>query len=599
MTHTITIHAGGTTASATTTGGEPLLDVMRRAGIQLPAPCGGAGKCGKCVVAVSDEAAAGPRSAAENRFVSPGSGKRLACMAFPTGDLTVEVAPGAAAVVADTAAKGGALRLQRGGMPVVSLETVSLTAASLEDQRAVYQRLRDALEPITIPFPVLRSLSGIAAAPAGTAGTYQAMVAHLLGETGGEPTRRLVALRPGDEWETVYGLAVDIGTTTLGAYLIDLGRGTVAASVSQSNAQGSYGADVLSRIQAAEEGHPLPAVIQRQISELSATLAERAGIPQQHIAVAVFVGNTTMTHLFLGLDAAPIGRAPFIPQTTALTIAAPEDVGLTIEPHSPVIVLPGISAYVGADIISDLLVARLHDSNQRSLLIDIGTNGEIVLGNQDGLLACSTAAGPAFEGASIRNGSGGIPGAISAVAAGSSLERPHVSTIGDEPPASICGSGLIDAVALLLEAGAIDETGRLESEQQIDGEAAFQLADNVWLTQGDIRQVQLAKAAIAAGVQTLLMAAGWAVDEIERVYLSGGFGTFVRPAGALRVGLLPRLPLDRIFPLGNAAGAGAASVLLNRSLQTEAGEIVRRCRYIELSSSAEFQNLFIEEMIFA
>lgn len=600
MGHTITIHIGAARTTVQAEDGETLLDIMHRAGVEIPAPCGGNGRCGKCTVTVSDETAAGPRFQAEDRFAPAGSGTRLACLAVPIADVAVTVDESTAQIATDAEAKGGALQLERGGAPAVSLETIELEAATLTDQRSLEQRLREELSPVDVPLAALRAAAALSSQLPDGGLTAQAVVSHLPstedGHEAGSFVRRLVRLRPGTDWDTVYGLAVDIGTTTVGAYLIDLGRHTVAASASQPNAQGTYGADVLSRIQAVESGKPLTNAIRSQLAELTGRLISSAAVSEEQVVAAVLVGNTTMTHLLLGLDPVPIGRAPFIAQTLALTTTTGADLSLPLPATTPVTVLPGISAYVGADIVSDLLVARMQDADERAVMIDIGTNGEIVLGNRDGLLACSTAAGPAFEGASIRNGSGGIPGAISAVTG--SVEQLQITTVADAAPVSICGSGLMDVVAMLLDADRIDETGRLESEDEIDGEPAVRIASDVWLTQGDIRQVQLAKAAVAAGVQTLLEQAGWTVDQLDRVYVSGGFGTFVRPESALRVGLLPAVPVDRITSLGNAAGAGAANALLNRDLLVEATQIAEQCRYVELSSSAVFQNWFIEEMVF-
>lgn len=506
-------------------------------------------------------------------------------MATPTGELEVEI-PIAPKAVADAGAKGGMPEINSDGAALVSLESLRIDPPSLQDQRSLASRVAAALGPIELPHAALRSLTVLSNTTSAEAVVFET-----------PDYRSLVTVHPPGGAGTLYGLAVDIGTTTVGAYLLDLGRRRIVAAASQLNAQASYGADVLSRIVAFTEGHPVCEVIRTQISSLARELARQAGTEADAIAAATVVGNTTMTHLYLGLDPATIGRSPFVPVTTEAVITDAAEVGLAIAAAARVVVLPAISAYVGADIVADLLVAQIHKSGERSLLVDIGTNGEVVLGDGNGILACSTAAGPAFEGASITFGSGGVDGAIAAVtrAADGSFAS---EVIGGGPARSICGSGLIDALALLLESGAVDETGRITDGEETDGELAISITDAIRLTQGDIRQVQLAKAAIAAGVRTLLESAHLSASDLDHVYLCGGFGTYVRPESALRIGLLPAVDTERIIPLGNAAGGGAANAMACSQLLRQANEIAVSCRYLELSGSAEFQQLFVDEMIF-
>jgi uncharacterized 2Fe-2S/4Fe-4S cluster protein (DUF4445 family) len=312
-----------------------------------------------------------------------------------------------------------------------------------------------------------------------------------------------------------------------------------------------------------------------------------------------------------------MARSPFTPVVTEAVALPAADLRLPLHDRALVRLLPGVSAYVGTDIVADLLSSRMHDESTPALLVDIGTNGEIVCGGRDGLIACSTAAGPAFEGATIRHGSGGVAGAINHVRReGTELV---IETIQGAAPRSICGTGLMDTVAMLLTDGIVDASGRMDGEGasaqaracyerrfvEIDGEPAVVLADGaasggepIVITQGDIRQVQLAKGAIAAGIQVLLQEAGVAADELSAVYFAGGFGSYVRPDAAVRVGLLPGVPADRVVALGNAAGAGAARVLLDDESAAEAERIVEACRYVELSGSAAFQGFYMEEMLF-
>ncbi len=586
---------------------ETLLQTLQRHEIHLPAPCGGLGKCGKCAVRVSDEEAAGPRSPDEDRYAPAGSGLRLACRAVPQSPLTVTLTERVKTAADDSAAKGGAIDLPVVGFPMVRSVELMLEPSSLTDQRSVHRRLIDELDDpdTTVSLSAVRDAGRLMedlSEPSDAAGL---MISGPSGD-------RLVAVEEGVR-DVLPALAIDIGTTTIAAYLVDLSSRRVLAVRSEENNQGRFGADVISRIAATAQGQDLTAVIRLQLSKMIELCAESARIATDGVLAATVVGNPTMIHLLFGLDPDPIGRAPFMPLSTEQLEIDMVALGLPAHPEATIVAAPGLSAYVGPDIIADILASRMNETGHLSLLIDIGTNGEMVLGDSRGLIACSTAAGPAFEGANIRCGSGGIAGAIDEVLRdGDALV---LGTIGDESPKSICGTGLIDLVALLLEDGIVDETGRMDLAAarespaykdrvtERDGEDVLVVTtpgepEEVVLTQGDLRQVQLAKGAIAAGVRTLLEEAGVGAHDITTVYLAGGFGTYVRPESALRVGLIPSLPVERVTAIGNAAGAGAARLLIDRASIEEANRIVAMSRYIELSRSETFQHFFIDEMIF-
>ncbi len=614
MKHTITIVSDGRTQRVELQPDESLLECLQRTGWHMPAPCGGIGRCGKCLVTIEPASAAGARRPEDERFTGAAPGRRLACRTFPVGDLTVRLSGTVTPPTsADTIAKGGSIDVPTSGHPIVILERVTLDPPSLEDQRSVYRRLRDAT---TIPGLIvdrdLLQRASSAVASSETDGPFLDLVIDA-------PESAAIDLTPatGDDDQRLSGLAFDIGTTTVAGYLLNLGTHEVTASRSQANAQAPYGADVISRITSFGNGAPLRDTICRQLAEMTRDLAATAGIDAESIHTAALVGNTTMIHLLLGLDPTSMSHAPFLPTMTESVALDPDELGLPVHPRARVRIVPGVSAYVGADIIADLLSCGMHRATGISLLVDIGTNGEIVCGGADGLIACSTAAGPAFEGATIRHGSGGVSGAINHVRREGN--RLVIETIGGIPAASICGTGLMDAVAMLLEDGVLDETGRLDLEEasdeardayaglltEMDGEPALVLAHRaengdgpLLLTQSDIRQVQLAKGAIAAGVQVLLSEAGITADELSAIYLAGGFGSYVRPGAALRVGLLPDVPEDRVHAIGNAAGAGAARMLVDRECADEAAQIVESCRYIELSGSALFQDHYMEQMMF-
>jgi uncharacterized 2Fe-2S/4Fe-4S cluster protein (DUF4445 family) len=330
-------------------------------------------------------------------------------------------------------------------------------------------------------------------------------------------------------------------------------------------------------------------------------------------------GNTTMMHLFTGLPPKNIAAAPFIPAALEEASFTPEELGLEIADAGRIFLMPGISGYIGADITSAILASGMYKDENLSLLIDIGTNGEIVLGNKDFLVSCSTAAGPAFEGATIRDGVGGIAGAINTFHMGES--NLGYTTIADEKPLGMCGSGIVDALSTLLYAGIIDETGRIVDTEDITSElgkklapsltsfekqAAFELVgaretrhgDPILLTQKDIREVQNAKASIAAGILTLIKKAGKEVGEISTVYLAGGFGSHIDKHHAVHLGLIPKELENRIEVIGNAAGSGAVMGLLSEDQYRFCAELARKTEYVELSSSPEFMEDYVDSMMF-
>lgn len=403
--------------------------------------------------------------------------------------------------------------------------------------------------------------------------------------------------------ETPHALIVDIGTTTVAALLVDLRSREVVAVRGEHNAQSPYGADVISRIRHETEwresgaaGNPLRAAIVGQIAALLRGLLDEAGIAD--VDALSITGNTTMMHLFCGLPAEGIGKAPFIPASLApLRLPA---AALGLPSRGTAFLMPGISSYIGADIVASLLAAEAHRDQPPFLLVDLGTNAETVLGAGGALYACSAAAGPCFEGATLSCGMAGQEGAIDAVFPDSERGL-SFTAIGDTPARGLCGSGVLDAVALLLDAGALDETGRLEAQGPLAGrilDDALVLADGVRLTQKDIREVQLAKAAVRAGIDVLLEEAGLAASDVACLYLAGGFGSAIRPASAARIGLIPPELAGRVRVLGNAAGCGALRYVTEEGADHSALSIIRRTRYVELSAHPGFTAAYVDRMCF-
>ena len=389
-----------------------------------------------------------------------------------------------------------------------------------------------------------------------------------------------------------YLLAFDIGTTSVVCYLLDKHSGMELASAGAANPQAAYGADVISRIQFALDGamEELTVSIRDCMAQLTETVCRQAGICPDSVGVVSVVGNPAMQQLFLGICPENLVKIPFSPVLTeAKTVPCGEYLPLCSE--AELLIVPDISGYVGADTMGCILSAKMHESDEITLLVDIGTNGEMVLGNRDRLLACSTAAGPALEGANIRFGMRGTDGAIDHVW----LEEDSVrySVIGGGTAKGICGSGLIDAVAVMLQLGLLNSRGRIRTEDR-----CFHLTEDVYLTQEDIRQIQLAKGAIQAGIRLMAKQLKLELSQIRSVYLAGAFGAHLNPENACAVGLLPQELADRIRPVGNAAGSGAKMLARDASQLPLTQSIVEKCGFLELATLPDFPITFARSMGF-
>lgn len=406
-----------------------------------------------------------------------------------------------------------------------------------------------------------------------------------------------------------YGYAIDIGTTTVVVYLVRLDTGEIVDNRSSLNPQTSYGGDVITRIQYTDEHAGglflMQKVIVRQLDHLVKALMKAHHVQAETIREIVAVGNPTMIHLFAGKDPSGIAVAPFVTTIEGPLSLMATDVGFVDLPHASLILPGGVSAYVGSDITVGVRSSHIMDDTHPVLYIDIGTNGEIVLFDGKDVSCCSSAAGPAFEGASITQGMGAVEGAIDRVWLDSEGTVGH-STIGGTPAVGICGSAIIDIMALLLDIGLVDETGAMDDEHPLsekylhmgNGGLAFRITDTVRFTHSDVRQVQLAKAAIAAGSAVLLARAQLEVSDLGSVVIAGGFGSFINAKSARRIGLLPQVSLERIIAIGNAAGRGALDVLLLEGEARMVEQVRERAQYVELSSSALFNECYVEQMMF-
>lgn len=386
-------------------------------------------------------------------------------------------------------------------------------------------------------------------------------------------------------------IAIDIGTTSVVCFLLDGQTGRELASASMLNPQSSFGADVISRIQSALGG--TMAQQRDAIREGITSLIRQVTSEPERVGVVSIVGNPCMQQLFLDVEPGNLAGVPFAPALTEAKVIPCADI-LPVCPNAQLLVVPDISGYIGADTMGCVLSTGMYASDEITLMVDIGTNGEMVLGSRERMIACSTAAGPALEGANIHFGMRGAPGAIDHVWVENGTLR--CSVIGGEKARGICGSGLIDAIAALLELKLLNKRGKMESDTLADGQKVIYLCDDVYLTQDDIRQVQMAKGAIYAGIVLMAKQLGIEISDIRHVLLAGAFGSFLNPASACRIGLLPPELLERITPVGNAAGSGAKLLACDQAELRRSQELVEQIEFLELASLPEFSRTFAKAM---
>jgi uncharacterized 2Fe-2S/4Fe-4S cluster protein (DUF4445 family) len=595
--------------------GFTLLETLPKAGIELESDCGGEGTCGKCKVRVVT--ALGPPDEQEKKLLSKEElerGERLACRVRVKKSLVVytDEPPSRLAMVQI---------LKHGRTPDVTLDPliekrlVQVPPPSLEHPESDFHRLRAALGE---PYAEMRI----------TANCLGSLYRDLRrnGFQGEALIHRncLLSWEPPGSLRGRYGMIFDIGTTTLVGKLIDMTNGHEVGVISRLNSQSRYGSNVINRIQfVREKKQGLKRMRELLIADLNGIirgLLEAGDLVPEDIFIAVAAGNTTMQHFLLGLDPSGIAEAPFTPVITEGVTFRTARLGLNLHPDAMIYVMPCRSGYIGGDLISFILCSGAAQETDRMILgLDFGTNGEIFLGNRHRMLTCSAAAGPALEGARISRGMMARAGAIESVRVNANALQYNV--IGNIKAKGLCGSGLVDLVAVLLHYGVVDTQGLL-SPQQINEEGDlfrsrvlpvknmpvfdFLVAGRyqsfnrrpVLLTQMDVRELQLAKAAVAAGVQVLMERMGIAVENIDTIYLAGALGNYVNPYSAMRIGLIPSTPPEKIVSLGNAASAGARLALLSKSHWREAADIARRIEHIELSMQPDFETNFIEAMDF-
>lgn len=592
---------------------QTLLQVAQEAGLEIVATCGARGRCRSCRVkilqgdvpppSIMDTVQLGHEEVQE-RF-------RLSCQTQVIADCKVMLAPPTVEaghkILGSGHLNGARLALDSG----VEKRVIKAVAPIEEHhQTSDIEEIFAALDhsaPMSVPLDVVRSVPAILRARDG-----RLTVTTFRGE--------IIDIEPDDTAAHKYGMAFDIGTTSIVGSLLNLDTGEELASVGGLNPQSAYGGDLMSRIAYVQfdekKLQTLRARVLNAINEFIREACAIAKVSADHIYKIVVVGNTCMHHIVLGIDPSYVGLAPYAPVIRNAIVVPAKEVLIKTAPKARVCFLPIVAGFVGADTMACVLATRIYESNEIRALVDIGTNGEVVMGSKDRLMACSAPAGPALEGAQIRHGMRGAVGAIEKVAIDDDV---RFVTIGDAPPIGICGSGLIDAAAAMLDAGILDESGLIRADRKADlppvlarrinfanDRDQFVLvpadrsgkAEDITITQSDIRQLQLAKGAICSGVVMLQRVMQISDENLFELMLCGAFGNYISTASARRIRLLPPLPLNRVTYSGNAAALGAQMALLSETERKRAEELVRQIEHVALATSPDFQAVFVEALKF-
>jgi len=585
-----------------------ILEAAGRAGIVITSPCGGQGTCGKCRIHIIEENIS--TNSIEEKILSKediSSGIRLACQSKITSACTIYIPSTSRESAQQILTKG--IQNKKEIKPSVWKKYVELEKPTLASPQADLNLIREAVKTnFHADIYVIRSLSETL-----IESDYKITCVFSDGE--------LISVEKGDTTGTNYGVAFDIGTTTLVGTLLDLNTGEELALVSRTNPQVIYGDDVISRINfTITDKNGLDRLfykISKEVNDMILQLSNEAGINIHNIYKVAIAGNSTMQHICLRITPKSLAKIPFNLVVREPVEIKARKIGIDINSDALVYVLPSIAGFVGGDTVACILSTQLHKKSDIKLIIDIGTNGEIVLGNNKKIIAASTAAGPSFEGARISQGMRATVGAIEKVIINEDVEY---NVIGNAAPFGICGTGLIDGVAELLKTGVIDETGRIVSQSEYKGSENirrriiatekgndFLLVDGraarskrpIFISQKDVRELQLAKAAIAAGIKVLQKELDVTDKDISEVYLAGAFGNFIRRTNAKRIGLIPNIPSEKISFVGNASSSGAKLVLLSYDMEKEVEYISTQTRYIELSARSDFNENFMNEMMFS
>ena len=618
-THHVTLKPSGNRIEAE--AGTLLSDAIDQAGLELNLPCGGQGRCGRCKVVV-EEGQVKRRSISRLSQTELEQGYALACQTVVGSDVTVFIPPQEAIL--------RKLPSEKEAKKVITLPVecdwrknpirsffLEIEPPSLADNTTDFERLQRELarqhgiRGLAADLPIIKKLARI------LRGADWRVTAVLEMDTWASPDGppRLIDLRPGDRTGSSWAVAVDIGTTSNVVYLVDLLTSEVVDTAAEYNGQISCGEDVISRIIYAtkQEGglDHLQRLVVQTINGRIEELVERNGIDPSEIDKMTVAGNPTMIHLFLGLWPESIRLEPYVPTVNHPLPVKARELSLHINPEATVDCLPGVGAYVGADTTAGVLSSLMYQTEQLTLFIDVGTNGEIVLGNFDWLLSCACSAGPAFEGSGVQSGMRATIGAIEEVWINNKTYEPTIRVIGDVPPRGICGSGMISLLAEMFITGIIDKGGKVNRSLDTPrvrigehgpeyvvawAEETRRKAEDVVITEVDITNLIRAKAAFYAGFSVLTRSVGLQLAEVEQVLIGGAFGQYINVEKAIQIGLLPDMPWERFKYLGNTSALGAYTALLCPDMRQEVVDIASKMTYLELSADNTFMDEFIKAL---
>jgi uncharacterized 2Fe-2S/4Fe-4S cluster protein (DUF4445 family) len=609
--------------------GATLSDAAELAGIEIHQPCGGQGRCGRCIVKV-EAGEVRRRSTLRLSWADIAEGYALACQSVVVGDAVLTIPPQEKVRRSLTTDKTAvAVELPFPYSPeldqTLKAVYVEMEAPSMADQTDDWSRLKRALAPWldgiglstpTLALPMLRRLGSILR-------MAEWRVTVVL-ETGSwdqsQCPPRVINVRPGFSVDRLWGIAVDIGTTTVTVYLVDLVTARVVAQAAEYNGQIARGEDVISRIIYASKAKgddvdgnrlEMQRLVVRTINHLIDTVAERGGVDPLDIDKATVVGNSTMIHLLLGLDASSIRLDPFVTAVNQPPVMTAGELDLNMNPAGMVDLLPGVASYVGSDITAGVLSSRMREASELTLFIDIGTNGEIALGTADWLITCAASAGPAFEGAGVLFGMRATEGAVEEIWINERTYEPDYRVIGNVRPQGLCGSALINLLGELFVTKVMDKAGNINLDLQCPrvregeygpeyvvawAEETEEGVGDIVFTKADIDNLLRAKAAIYGGYEVLARAVGVDLADVHEILIGGNFGKYINVEKAVQIGLLPDLPWDRFHFLGNTAVRGAYMALLSRTMRERVREIANMMTYLELSADNSFYDAFSAAM---
>lgn len=589
--------------------GETLLEALRSQSVNLISMCGGRGTCGKCrIVVPGDQGNLSSVTQTEKTLLSRSeveSGYRLACLTRPVRPSRIEVVipPESEETQQRLMVSGLTPRLKL--IPAVRKLFVRLPRPTLKDTTADLERLIQALsrykrlEIQEVGYSTLRELPGTLRAK-----DWEVTVSVF-------KEKEIIKVEPGDKTDSCYGFAVDIGTTKLAGYLIDLRTGQTASTVSSLNPQSKFGSDIISRItysmRSPDAVNELTECIVDGLNKLIYQACQNLDLSTEEIIDVAVAGNTAMHHFFLGVSPRHLSLSPYPAALRRAMEMRAADLGLKTAPDSKVYIFPVVAGFVGGDAVADIIATEIYSAEQMSMLIDIGTNAEIVLGTKKELIACSCASGPAFEGAHIKHGMRAAEGAIERIWIDPQSFDVSYRVVGTTKPVGICGSAIVEGVAEMFRVGIVDSRGRIQDTgssprfRETNGVREIVIVkreeagidDDIVITQSDVREIQLAKAAVYTGISTLMKHMHVKPSMIKRVFLAGAFGTYVDPSSARDIGMFPEIPLDRIQFVGNTAGAGARMALASRPTRELAQRTLKKIRYVELGADPDFQKEFV------